>query len=63
MNNLALARDQLGDLKGARDLHEQTLVAYRRVLGEDHPNTMISMNNLALTRQDLGDLKGAQHNA
>ena len=40
-------------------LQERTLAGYRRVLGDDHPNTLTSMNNLALTRLVLGDLQGA----
>jgi tetratricopeptide (TPR) repeat protein len=60
INNLALTRQDLGDLDGARGLHEQTLTARRRLLGDDHPDTLTSMNNLALTRQDLGDLDGAR---
>jgi len=34
---------------GARGLHEQALAACRRVLGDEHPNTLTSMNNLAAT--------------
>jgi hypothetical protein len=41
-------------------LEEQALATYRRVLGEDHPDTLSSMNNLAETRRDLGDLNGAR---
>jgi hypothetical protein len=44
---------QYPHLEGARDLHEQTLAARRRVLGEDHPDTLISMNNLAAVRRQL----------
>jgi hypothetical protein len=39
---------------------EETLAAYRRVLGDDHPDTLHSMSNLAATRLDLGDLDGAR---
>jgi Flp pilus assembly protein TadD len=59
MNNLAETRHDLGDLDGACELHEQALAGCRRVLGDDHPNTLISMNNLAMTRYALGDLDGA----
>jgi hypothetical protein len=56
MNSLAVARRDLGDLPGARDLHEQALAARRRVLGDDHPDTLNSMNNLAAVRRELGEL-------
>jgi hypothetical protein len=49
-----------GDLQGARDLHEQVLDAYRRVLGDEHPDTLNSMNNLAATLRGQGDLQGAR---
>jgi hypothetical protein len=45
----------LGDLAGARDLHQRTYDARRRVLGEDHPDTLTSATSLAVTLQDLGD--------
>src|SRR6266508_3164222 len=44
----------------ALTLQEEALVGYRRVLGDDHPNTLNSMNNLAETRRALGDLQGAR---
>ena len=47
MYDLAATRRDVGDLDGARQLHEQTLTARRRVLGEDHPDTLRSMNSLA----------------
>jgi hypothetical protein len=56
MNSLAVARRDLGDLPGARDLHKQALAARRRVLGDDHPDTLNSMNNLAAVRRELGEL-------
>jgi hypothetical protein len=56
MNNLADTRRSLGDLQGARELHEQTMTARRRVLGNDHPDTLTSMNNLAAVRRELGEL-------
>ena len=44
----------------ARDLQEQTLAARRRLLGDEHPDTLCSMNNLALTLCALGDHAGAR---
>jgi tetratricopeptide (TPR) repeat protein len=57
MSNLAVTRRGLGDPEGARRLHEQALVGYRRVLGDDHPDLH---NNLAETHRSLGDLQGAR---
>ena len=37
----------LGDYQQARTLDEDTLARRRRVLGEDHPDTLISATNLA----------------
>jgi hypothetical protein len=53
MNNLAQTLRELGDLHGAYSLHEQALAAYRRVLGDDHPSTLMSMNNLAEVKREV----------
>ena len=53
MVNLAETRRTLGDLPGALGLQEQTLAGYRRVLGDDHPDTLTVMNNLAETAGPL----------
>jgi hypothetical protein len=47
MKNLATTRYVQGDLVGARNLQEQVLAVSRRVLGEEHPDTLTAMNNLA----------------
>jgi tetratricopeptide (TPR) repeat protein len=60
VNNLAEARQAVGDPNGARQLHEQTLAVRRRVLGDDHPDTLRALSNLALTRRVLGDPNGAR---
>jgi hypothetical protein len=38
----------------ARHLHEDTLIRRRRVLGEEHPDTLISTSNLAADLRELG---------
>ena len=40
---------------GARALLEQVLALRRRVLGDEHPDTLISMNNLAATLYAQGE--------
>ena len=59
MNNLARALHGLGELEGARKLHQQELDICKRVLGPDHPDTLTSMNNVALMLYELGDLQSA----
>jgi tetratricopeptide (TPR) repeat protein len=49
-----------GQYRQAIAMQEQALAGYRRVLGDDHPDTLVSMNNLAAVRYTLGDLDGAR---
>jgi Tetratricopeptide repeat len=46
MNNLATILWAFGDSSGARKLLEEALSVRRRVLGEEHPDTLISLHNL-----------------
>jgi tetratricopeptide (TPR) repeat protein len=48
-----------GQYQQALPLHEQAVAGFRRVLGEDHPDTLRSMYRLAGTLRNLGDLPGA----
>jgi hypothetical protein len=47
MNNLALVLSEQEQYSEAEALHRQTLELYKRILGEQHPSTLISINNLA----------------
>ena len=49
-----------GRYASARDLFQRTYDTNRRVLGDDHPNTLGSANNLADTLRALGDLTRAR---
>ena len=60
MHNLASTLRDQGDHAGAQQLHERVLETMRRVLGDEHPDTLISMNNLANTLSIRGDHSGAQ---
>jgi hypothetical protein len=40
-------------------MHEDTLARYRRVFGDDHPDTLRSAASLAMTLRDLGDHQAA----
>ena len=45
----------LGEHEQARALDEDTLTRRRRVLGDDHPDTLTSANNLATDLAALGE--------
>jgi tetratricopeptide (TPR) repeat protein len=49
-----------GRYASARDLQQRTYDTCRRILSEDHPDTLASANNLASTLRVLGDLTGAR---
>jgi len=46
--------------KAARTLQEEELEVNRRILGDEHPDTLTSMNNLASTLNNEGDLSNAR---
>ena len=50
----------LGEHEQARDLDEDTLTRRRRVLGDDHPDTLGSANNLAADLSALGEHERAR---
>jgi tetratricopeptide (TPR) repeat protein len=54
MNYLALTLRDLGRHQEALVINEQVLELRKRILGAEHPVTLLSMNNLALTLRDLG---------
>jgi len=45
----------LGEVQAARDLDQDTLDRKRRVLGEDHPETLRSARNLAADLRALSE--------
>ena len=51
---------RLGEDQAARELDEDTLARRRRVLGEDHPDTLASASNLAVDLRDLGEDQAAR---
>jgi Tetratricopeptide repeat/TIR domain len=54
------AEEWRGNDAGARVLAERVFEGVRRILGEEHPDTLTTMNNLARTLQAQGDLAGAR---
>ncbi len=59
-NSLAADLRALGEYRRARELDEDTLTRRKRLLGEDHPNTLVSANNLALDHSSLGEPQRAR---
>ncbi len=47
-------------MTGARKLHEEVLAIRRRVLGPEHPDTLLSMSHLASNSLSQGDLANAR---
>ncbi len=45
MNNLAESLSAQGDLPGARTLREQVVAGCRRILGDEHPDTVTAMHS------------------
>jgi hypothetical protein len=50
----------LGEYERASQLDEDTLIRRRRVLGEDHPDTLTSASNLAADLRALGEHERAR---
>ena len=59
MHGLATSYSNLGQIKKATRLQEETLEIQRRVLGPEHPDALRSMNNLASSYDSLGQSKEA----
>ena len=49
----------LGNYAQARELQEETLSRQRRILGDDHPDTLTSANQLGTMLWVLGDYQQA----
>jgi hypothetical protein len=60
MANLASTYYQLGKLKEALELQVVVLEKRRKILGENHPETLFAMGHLASTYHQLGKLKEAE---
>ncbi len=51
---------EIGDLNAARPYYEQALAIRRQVLGDQHPDTALSLNNLGFLLHAQGDFSAAQ---
>ena len=47
-------------MQAARELDQDTLARRRRVLGEDHPETLRSASHLAMVLDELGEAQAAR---
>ncbi len=54
MGNVADGYTDVGRRADALRLNEELLVSRRRVLGPDHPDTLMVTNNLASSYKDVG---------
>jgi tetratricopeptide (TPR) repeat protein len=61
-NNLGYYLEVIADYAGARPYYEQALAIRRKVLGEEHPDTILSFNNLGGLLESMGDYSGAWTN-
>jgi tetratricopeptide (TPR) repeat protein len=59
-SELAYHLSSIGNYAGAQRYYERALEIWQRVLGEDHPDTALSLNNLGSLLREKGDLDGAQ---
>jgi hypothetical protein len=46
----------MGDQEGARPYYEQALAIRKKVLGEEHPDTVICLNNMDFLLKEMGEL-------
>jgi len=60
MHNLANCLNNQGRFAEADKLYRQTLEIYRRVLGEEHPDTLGSMNDMAMVLDSQGHYAEAE---
>ncbi|KAI1506280.1 hypothetical protein F5X99DRAFT_129304 [Biscogniauxia marginata] len=58
--NIAQSYYILGKYNKAEQMHRQTLELRERVLGKEHPNTLISINNLAKVLRSQGKYEEAE---
>ena len=60
MGNLASTYWNQGRLKEAEELQVRVMETTKRVLGEEHPDSLLGMSNLASTYHQQGRLKEAE---
>ncbi|MEU6774239.1 tetratricopeptide repeat protein, partial [Streptomyces sp. NPDC046759] len=59
-SNLANRLAEVGRVEEARELAEETLGRQRRVLGEEHPDTLLTASNLANRLAEVGRVEEAR---
>jgi len=59
MNNLSSRLAELGQREAAADTARQVVAIKQRVLGLEHPDTLLSMHKLSKRLDELGERKAA----
>ncbi|MBA2287432.1 MAG: tetratricopeptide repeat protein [Ktedonobacteraceae bacterium] len=59
LNNLALLYSNQGNYEEALPLYQRALAIYKKVLGPDHPNTILVQNSYTLLQQEIQNKKSA----
>jgi len=59
MNNLVATLGDQGQLEEAAAIKKEVVEKRKRILGDEHPNTILVMNNLVITLGDQGQLEEA----
>ena len=55
MHSLALSFEGMGEVQKALELRKQVLEVRKRILGEEHPDTLKAMFNLAISYSDANE--------
>ena len=59
MWSVARSYSRLGQHQEALHLYKQTLEFQKRILGDEHPNTLCAMSDLAVSYSNIGQTKKA----
>ena len=60
MNNYAILLEKTGRMEEAEGMYRQVLEGRRKVLGEEHVDTLMSMNRLAALLMQTGRMEEAE---
>ena len=61
MNNLASLYCDQGKYGEAEPLYKEALAGHQKALGQDYPDTLLSLNNLASLYHKQGKYSEAEH--
>ncbi len=60
LNEAAVQFINMGQISNAEEMYRRAMEGYEKVLGVEHPSTLISVNNLASVLQDQGKYEAAE---